>query len=194
MRHWIILLYESLFPAMWIAFLVYWQVMALNTKATQRMESAAFKATRVVLMLASIALVVFPRIPEPWLYKRLYGFPVAGFWIGAAITAAGLGFAVWARVHIGRNWSRSVTIKEGHELIRTGPYALVRHPIYTGILTGMVGSAIAIGQVRGALAVALMLASFWMKLRLEERWMRETFGAKYDDYARRVRALVPFVL
>lgn len=186
--------YDYLFTAMWIAFFVYWQVKALNAKTTRRMEPLAFKVARSALFLAAIALLMFNKIPVPWLYKLLYPYSRLSFFGGAAVLAVGLLFAVWARVHLGRNWSRSVTIKEGHELVQTGPYALVRHPIYTGILVGFVGTALAVGQVRGWVSVLFVLASFWMKLTLEEQWMREVFGAQYEEYARRVKALVPFVL
>ena len=87
-----------------------------------------------------------------------------------------------------------MTIKEGHELITSGPYAIVRHPIYTGLLLAFVGSAMARGEWRGVLAVALVLWALWRKLRLEERWMREQFGEAYQEYCRRVSALIPFVL
>ncbi len=92
------------------------------------------------------------------------------------------------------NWSGVVTVKADHELITTGPYTIVRHPIYTGLLLGFVGSAIARGEWRGVVAVVLVLASLWRKLLLEERWMREQFGEAYETYRRRVRALIPFVL
>jgi protein-S-isoprenylcysteine O-methyltransferase Ste14 len=88
---------------------------------------------------------------------------------GAAVTIAGLLFAVWAREHLGSNWSRSVTIKQGHELITSGPYAVVRHPIYTGILTGLLGMAIVIFQVRGFIVFVLIFLAFWIKLRMEEQ-------------------------
>ena len=84
-----------------------------------------------------------------------------------------------------------MTIKEGHELIMTGPYALVRHPIYTGLSLGFIGSAIARGEWRGVLAVVIVVISFWVKLRLEERWMRQQFGKAYDIYSQRVSALIP---
>jgi protein-S-isoprenylcysteine O-methyltransferase Ste14 len=116
------------------------------------------------------------------------------FWLGASVTIAGLLFAVWAREHLGRNWSSSVTIKQGHELITTGPYAVVRHPIYTGILTGFLGMAIAISQVRGFIVFALFLLAFWIKLRREEQWMRSQFGEVYVTYAHQTAALVPYVL
>jgi protein-S-isoprenylcysteine O-methyltransferase Ste14 len=113
------------------------------------------------------------------------------FWIGAVVNLLGLGFSVWARVYLGNNWSRSVTIKQNHELITGGPYGLVRHPIYTGLLIGVLGTAIAIGQVRGLVAFAFIFTSLWFKLRLEERWMRLQFGDVYEQYAQRVPALVP---
>lgn len=89
--------------------------------------------------------------------------------------------------------SATVTVKEDHELVRTGPYRFVRHPIYTGLLLGFIGTAVARAEWRGVLAVALVFISLWRKLKLEERWMGETFGARYASYKREVRALVPFL-
>jgi len=97
-------------------------------------------------------------------------------------------------VHLGRNWSRSVTIKQDHQLIVTGPYAIARHPIYTGILTGFLGTAIATTQARGLLAFVLVFLVLWFKLRMEEEWMRNQFGDTYASYSKRVAALVPFLL
>jgi protein-S-isoprenylcysteine O-methyltransferase Ste14 len=101
---------------------------------------------------------------------------------------------VWAREHLGSNWSRSVTVKQDHELITSGPYALVRHPIYTGILLGFLGTSVAEGQVRSLIAFLLVAVILWAKLRLEEQWMRSEFGETYEAYAQRVHGLVPFVL
>src|SRR5271154_2982244 len=167
--------YESFFPVVWIAFLLYWQIKATDTKTTQRLEPAASRIFRV------FAFLLWPAGLWP-------------FWLGAAVTIAGLLFAVWARVHLGRNGSRSVTIKQGHELITTGPYAVVRHPIYTGILTGLLGTAIAISEVRGFLVFVLIFVAFWFKFRMEEKWMRSQFGEAYATYARKTAALVPYLL
>ena len=142
--------YESFFPAVWILFFLYWQIKAANTKTTQRLEPAASRILRVFIFLIAIALLSTTRIPLPWLYLQLWPVGFWPFWLGAAVTIPGLLFAVWAREHLGSNWSRSVTIKQGHELITSGPYAVVRHPIYTGILTGFLSMAIAISQVRGS--------------------------------------------
>jgi protein-S-isoprenylcysteine O-methyltransferase Ste14 len=127
---------------------------------------------------------------------RLHLWPAGlwPFWLGAAVTILGLLFAVWAREHLGRNWSRSVTIKQGHELITTGPYAVVRHPIYTGILAGFLGMAIALSQVRGFVAFVLIFLVLWIKLHMEEQWMRSQFGETYATYAHQTAALVPYLL
>lgn len=186
--------YQAFFPVVWIVFLLYWQIKAINTKSTQRMEPAASRILRVFIFLVAIVLVSTTRIPLPWLYFEFWPQSLSPFWLGAAVTIAGILFAVWAREHLGRNWSRSVTIKEGHELIRTGPYAVVRHPIYTGVLAGFLGMAIAISQVRGVITFALIFVALWMKLRMEEQFMRTQFGETYADYAGGTAALVPFVL
>jgi len=186
--------YHSLFAIIWIAFFLYWQVMSADVKATRRIEPAASRIARAVVFLLAIFLMTYNRIPIPWLYRQFYAQSFLAFWVGAGITIAGMAFAVWARMHIGRNWSRSVTLKEDHELITSGPYRLVRHPIYTGILTGLAGSAIALAQVRGVIGFAMIAILMWLKLSREERFMREQFGERYNAYAQRVAALVPFVL
>jgi protein-S-isoprenylcysteine O-methyltransferase Ste14 len=185
--------YESFFPVVWISFLVYWQIKAVNTKSTQRLEPAASRILRVFIFLIAIVLLSTTRIPLPLLYLQLWPVGFWPFWLGAAVTIAGLLFAVWAREHLGSNWSRSVTIKQGHELITTGPYAVVRHPIYTGILTGFLGMAIAISQVRGFIVFVLIFLAFWIKLRMEEQWMRSQFGETYATYAHQTAALVPYL-
>lgn len=187
------LVYNYLFPALWIVYLVYWNLMALNAKATRRMEPLASRALRVLVFGAGIVLISF-RLPAAWLNVQLWPQNRLTFWAGAALTLAGLLFSVWARVHLGRNWSRSVTIKQDHELIVTGPYALVRHPIYSGLFLAFVGTVLAIAELRAVLGFALIAVSLWYKLLLEEKWMREQFGAKYETYSRRVAALVPYVL
>jgi protein-S-isoprenylcysteine O-methyltransferase Ste14 len=188
-----LLIYHYLFLVLWVAFLVYWQMMAFRVKVTQRLEPVASRVLRVVLFGSAIVLWSVP-LPVAWLNVQLWAQDRLTFWAGFAITLAGLLFSVWARVQLGRNWSRSVTIKEDHELIVAGPYALVRHPIYTGLLTGFVGTTLAVGEVRAVLAFALFAIPIWIKLRLEEKWMRGQFGATYKAYSERVAALVPYLL
>ena len=186
--------FASFFPVVWIVFLVYWQIKAADTKTTQRLEPTTSRILRAITFLIVIALLSTTRIPLPWLYRQLWPSGIWSFSIGAAVTIVGLLFAVWARQHLGRNWSRSVTIKLGHELIHTGPYSLVRHPIYTGILTGFLGTAIALSQVRGFIGLVLVFLVFWAKLRMEEGWMRSQFGETYGIYAAQTAALIPYLL
>lgn len=185
--------YEAFFPVVWIAFLVYWRIRAAGIKSVQRLEPAGSRILRTLTFLIVIVLLSTTRIPLPWLYRQLWPSGLWTFWIGAAVTVLGLLFAVWARQHLGGNWSSEVTIKQDHELITTGPYVLVRHPIYTGILAGFLGTAIALGQVRGVIGFVLIFVVLWAKLRVEEEWMRSEFGESYVAYVRRTTALVPYL-
>ncbi|MGD0902086.1 MAG: isoprenylcysteine carboxylmethyltransferase family protein [Terracidiphilus sp.] len=185
--------YEWFFPALWVAFFFYWQIAARGAKSNERVEPLVSRIVKEATFGLAIVILMGRGLPVPVLY-RFYlptTYWAVWFWIGAAVNVLGFGVAVWARVYLGSNWSSSVTIKRGHELITGGPYSLVRHPIYTGLLTGFLGAAIAIARVSGLVAFALVFALFWFKLRLEERWMRIQFGEVYGQYAQRVPALVP---
>jgi protein-S-isoprenylcysteine O-methyltransferase Ste14 len=188
------LIHSYLFAAMWLGYLAYWQAMSTNVKTTERSESGASRLARLVAMICAMALLSLPSVPFPLLNQRFLPKGALYFWSGAALTAVGLLFSVWARRHLGKNWSQAVTVKEGHELITSGPYALVRHPIYTGLLLALIGSAVARREWRGLLAVALVFGALWHKLRLEEKWMRVQFGESYEAYSRRVAALVPHII
>jgi protein-S-isoprenylcysteine O-methyltransferase Ste14 len=118
--------------------------------------------------------------------------PVAG--AGFAVTFLGLSLAIWARTALGHNWSGRITFKENHELIRHGPYAHVRHPIYSGILTMLLGTAIAIGRLGGFIGLPLVVLGVWLKLTQEEALMTEHFQAEYVSYRSSVRALIPHLL
>jgi protein-S-isoprenylcysteine O-methyltransferase Ste14 len=190
----VIWFYESLLPVLWIAFVIYWRIKAVDTKAIQRLEPVSSRILRALTFLIAIVLFSSTRIPLRWLYLQPWPAGLRPFWLGAAVMVAGLLLAVWAREYLGGNWSSEVTIKQGHELITTGPYAVVRHPIYTGILAGLLGTAIALSQVRGFIAFLLIFLMLWRKLRMEEQWMRSQFGETYATYARQTAVLVPYLL
>jgi protein-S-isoprenylcysteine O-methyltransferase Ste14 len=119
--------------------------------------------------------------------------PLPVSWTMVVIAFLGFAFAWWARIHLGRLWSGRITRKEGHHVVDTGPYAIVRHPIYTGILLSAIASAIAIGALHAYIGAFLLIAGYWMKARIEEDWLREQLGPQdYDAYRRRVPMLVPF--
>lgn len=182
-----------LFQSLWVAFLLYWQLMSLNVKTTKRLEPVSSRMLRVAMFLIAIVLLSWSSIPVAWLHLPIVPNGMWRFYAGLGMTAGGLLFAIWARVHLGKNWSRSVTVKQDHELITSGPYGLVRHPIYTGLLTAFVGTAIAIGEVRALIAIVIVFIALWIKLRLEEQWMKQQFGNIYAVYSSQVAALVPFV-
>jgi protein-S-isoprenylcysteine O-methyltransferase Ste14 len=113
---------------------------------------------------------------------------------GLALTIAGCLFAIWARVTLGGNWSGSVAVKAGHELVVHGPYALARHPIYTGLLFGALGTALAGGEWQCIVGAAVIFLALVVKISQEERLMMETFPDEYPQYRQRVKALIPGVL
>jgi protein-S-isoprenylcysteine O-methyltransferase Ste14 len=110
---------------------------------------------------------------------------------GWALTVLGMLFAVCARVTLGRNWNARVVIRQGHELIAVGPYALVRHPIYTGLLVALAGSALYDGCWRALVGLACFALGFWLKARNEEKLMEDEFGDQYRAYRARVPMLIP---
>jgi protein-S-isoprenylcysteine O-methyltransferase Ste14 len=165
-----------------------------NAKKTLRRESIASRLAHVVPLVIAAWMIGTPRMPAGIAMGRF--LPRSGwvFLLGLLVVAAGLGLTVWARVRLGGNWSGTVTLKEGHELVRSGPYRYVRHPIYTGLLVAFAGSAIARGEWRGIVAFALAFAALWRKAKLEDRWLGDAFGADYARYRADVAALIPFVL
>lgn len=187
------LMFTSLFAVMWVGWFVVWRIMARRVKEAQQFEDLPSRLAHIVPILIAGALLL--PLPFPSLLSQR--FVPHAFWpavLGALVTFAGLVICVWARFTIAGNWSSDVQVKHDHELIVTGPYRWVRHPIYTGLLLMFAGSALGVAEWRGVLAVAIVLASFWRKLRIEETAMRDTFGAAYDRYAERTRALIPFVI
>jgi protein-S-isoprenylcysteine O-methyltransferase Ste14 len=116
----------------------------------------------------------------------------AAAWVMVALAALGLGFCWWARLHLGPLWSGSVTRKAGHHIVDTGPYGLVRHPIYTGLILAAWASALLRGTLHCLVGAGLFTLGFWLKARIEEQFLRQELGAPaYDDYARRVPMLIP---
>ncbi len=185
-------IYRQVIGLLWLAWAVYWMVSSIRIKAAVRRESTASRLAHVIPLVVGIVLIGWRELPWDALNLRLWPQSLLAYWVGLALLAAGLAFAVWARVHLGRNWSGSVTVKEGHELIRSGPYAYVRHPIYTGLITAVLGTAISCGTLRAALGLVIITLSLVRKLRTEEGFMRDTFPGEYQHYCAQVPALIPF--
>ena len=114
--------------------------------------------------------------------------------IGSIITVFGLCITIWARATLGSNWSGAVTFKKNHELITRGPYKFVRHPIYTGLMTMLIGTFIVYGFAYVLLAIIIFFLGLIGKLMQEEKLMIKHFGKKYIDYKNKTKALIPFIL
>jgi protein-S-isoprenylcysteine O-methyltransferase Ste14 len=183
---------EHLHPLLWLAWIIYWRVAGLNVKQTARRDGAGHRWLYFLPVIAAFVCFWLPLwIPES--REPLFPQRAAPFVVGTVLLVAGMLFSIWARIVLGRNWSNVVTVKVGHELIQRGPYRWVRHPIYTGILLALAGSALAQNLVTDLPIVPLAFIGFWIKLRREEKWMREEFGAQYDAYCAQTARLIPFL-
>ncbi len=177
--------------ACWAFLGVYWSISARSIKPTAKGQDWSGRLARMPIWLGYILLIV------SWAYPRgiaaIRPTPVSG-WLAVAICALGLLVSIWSRRVLGNEWSRDVELKQGHKLVEQGPYAFVRHPIYTGHLLMGLGTAIGSGRPAAFAGLALFFAGFWIKLTQEERLLVRRFPEEYAAYRARVRALVPYVL
>jgi protein-S-isoprenylcysteine O-methyltransferase Ste14 len=175
----------------WIAFLAYWIVSASKLKSIKRREPSAERIVYLAFMILTYLLMFNDRLNFGWLGRRFVAPVPATGRLGVAITMVGVAFAIWARWHLGENWSATVTVKQGHELIRTGPYGRIRHPIYTGMLLALSGTALALGEYRGLLSLALAVAGFYLKARKEERYLGQEFGEGFREHIAQTGMFLP---
>ena len=184
----------NIVSACWLIFMTVWLLAAISTKRSVYRENLGQRLRYLLLLIAACVLLTRARrLPYP-LNLHLIVCTNAVAWICAASCLIGLALCLWARTVLGRNWSGAVTLKEGHEFIERGPYRLVRHPIYTGLLAMYLGSAVLLGQVGGLVGVLLLFGSFWIKLRNEEKIMLGQFPEQYAAYQQRVKRIIPFIL
>jgi protein-S-isoprenylcysteine O-methyltransferase Ste14 len=184
---------KAAFAVIWLAWIVSWIAASFWAARTQKRawswETAAY---RVALLAGTILLFLAAR--RTWPEPRLWHVGFAGAYVLMGLTLAGLAFTWWARIHLGRLWSGSITRKEDHRVIDTGPYALVRHPIYTGLIFAIWTTAAAQATAAGLLGAALITFGLWLKARAEERFLTAELGADaYGTYRRRVPMLIPFL-
>lgn len=175
----------------WLTFAVIWLVAAFTSKRTVRRQSASSR-----LLQIGLGVIAGLLIWGPWsavLGREVVPPSLTSADIAVALTLAGIAFALWARFALGRNWSGTVTVKQDHELVQSGPYRIVRHPIYSGILLALLGTAIARGYIGAFIGVAVAALALRLKSLTEEGFMTEQFGSQYATYKRSVKALIPFM-
>ena len=178
---------------LWLVLALVWIVGALRTKRTVRSQSGSSQVLYTVILVVGVCLIFVKGTGIPWLDRQLYLVTVSIAFGGLLAVLVGVAFSIWSRFMLGGNWSNRVTVKENHTLVQSGPYLIVRHPIYSGVLLGMLGSAVQRGGIRCFAGVLLCGLSFWPKFRAEEGFMVQSFGDEYLHYRRKVKALVPFI-
>jgi protein-S-isoprenylcysteine O-methyltransferase Ste14 len=185
------LLSQQTLQFLWAAWILYWFVSSLNVRRTVRREPTFRRWSTIAIMITAAVLLGYTGLQLGILQHRFVPDNDEIRAVGLLLTMAGLGIAVWARVHLGQFWSARVTLKEGHELIQSGPYSLVRHPIYSGILIAVFGTALFIGEWRALLGVFLIWLGHTQKARREEKLLSEQFGEVFARYRQRTGALLP---
>ena len=185
------MIWRYLIEGPWIVFGGYWVASALKTRRTVSQESSASRFRFLFLELLGFVLL-FSELAEGGVLghrvvHRTYALAVAG----VALTWVGLALALWARWHLGQYWSARITLKEGHELIRTGPYAYFRHPIYSGIDLAALGTALVIDRWRCVVGVGLIVLGYCLKARKEESLLAAQFGEAFKEHCRETGFLFP---
>lgn len=196
--------YLSVISFAWTAFVLIWLVSAFWVKRDVRGRGILGAWTQFVfvrIIIIAVAVFVFERVLDgsvhfsagtPFILRNAIAVPLALGWVGATLTVIGIAFAVWARFHIGRNWSGVPSVKEDHELVTSGPYAFVRHPIYTGIICAAFGTALT-GTVFGIVVFVFATLAFLRRIKKEEGIMLGLFPSAYPAYQARTKRLIPFI-
>jgi protein-S-isoprenylcysteine O-methyltransferase Ste14 len=177
---------------LWAAFALSWLAASSWSSPVERRVGIWAEIGYRVLLVVGGALSVVPAhgYEGP---LRLWSVTRSEAWVCVGLIVAGFALSWWARIYLGALWSGSITTKADHKIVDRGPYGMVRHPIYTGVLLAVFATAAAKGTVLGLAGAAIITLGLWLKASVEERWLREELGADaYDDYRRRVPMLLPF--
>lgn len=182
-----------LMASAWAAAALYWATPGKRSNSGERDEgeSGLYRPLRLAILVSSFVLLFWQGAAKGWLGGRFLPPTEVLPYAGLLVTLGGLLVAFWARLHLGRHWSDRIQLTPDHQLIRTGPYRCLRHPIYSGVLAAVAGTALAIGEWRAALAFALLLSSYSIKARREEHILAERFGREFEEHRRRTGFLLP---
>ena len=190
---WIVTWPTKLLALIWLAWVISWVVASFWSGRTKtHVQTAASLVYRLPILLGAILL-------SPWTAAvlgehRLYDPGNTGTYVLAVVVLLGISFTWWARIHLGRFWSNAITHKEGHRIVDTGPYGLVRHPIYTGLILAILATGVAVAMWTSLLGALLISFGQWRKARMEENFLRTKMGPEaYGPYSRRVPMIVPFI-
>ena len=182
---------SSVVSGLWLIFAAVWLIAWARAKRTQERAPLRSRLLYATPVLMGAYLMFSDNIGVGWVRSHIFPRSTLLDVVAISLTALGIGLAIWARFYLGSNWSGAVSVKVGHELIRSGPYTWVRHPIYSGLLLALIGTALEQDRVMALTAVALFWLGFWIKSRMEEQFMRKTFGEQYVEYRKSTGALIP---
>jgi protein-S-isoprenylcysteine O-methyltransferase Ste14 len=187
------LFHHSVLATIWTVFWVLWVLPAVFGKRTIQRQPTGSRILQIVLLVVAYVLIVNGSVGWNWLNQRVVPAGRASTEAGYGLLVAGMLFAAWARLFLGGNWSSNVVLKQDHTLVLSGPYRIVRHPIYTGLLIALSGTAIAVGELRGFVGVLLAAIAWKIKSISEETLMVQKFGDQYTRYREQVKGLVPYL-
>ena len=178
---------------MWSAIFIYWLISSFAVKKTIRRQPGSGRILYIICVLTAFTFLFGNYFSIDFLDKQV--FPQTQIWriTGVIFCALGLAFSLTARIWLGENWSGRITVKENHELIQSGPYAVTRNPIYTGFLLAFIGCSMTLGQVKGYIGIIFLIVCILIKTFQEEMFMQEVFGGKFTAYKSKVRRLIPFI-
>jgi protein-S-isoprenylcysteine O-methyltransferase Ste14 len=175
----------------WLVFLGYWVIAGFSLNRMERPEPGGTLILRI-LILAGAYWLLFQQDSRFGILNRRFIYHDDRIVLaGVLLTWSGVAFAIWARYHLGKFWSATVALREGHQLIRSGPYANIRHPIYTGMLTAVLGTTLAVGRYRALIALVVILAAFIAKSRQEEKLLDARFGEAFEQHRRHTGFFLP---
>lgn len=177
----------------WIITAVIWLLGMAFAKPRARTGSPWARLTYLALAIVGGFCIGDKRFYWGWLGERFLPFSVNILLAGSILTVVGCAVAIWARATLGSNWSGAPDVKRGHTLVQTGPYGLTRHPIYSGFVVAVLGTALAVSRYRAIVRFVLVLGSILLKIRQEEKLMSESFPEGYASYRQRVKAIVPWI-
>jgi protein-S-isoprenylcysteine O-methyltransferase Ste14 len=182
---------DSALRLAWLVFLGYWLIARFGVNPMERREPGGTLILRILVMVGAYWLL-FQQDPRFGILNgRFIPYHDRIVLAGVLLTWSGVAFAIWARYHLGKFWSATVALREGHQLIRSGPYANIRHPIYTGMLTAVGGTALAVGRYRTLVAFGVILAAFIAKSRQEEKLLDAQFGSAFEEHRRHTGFFLP---
>ncbi len=176
----------------WMVVFTVWIAFAYDSDEPVQRKSDWRSRVAVGVVTIAWGLLLFRRLGGPLAWRIVPSTPLL-LGIGFVLTLVGLAFALWSRYYLGRNWDAFITFKQNHQLIRTGPYGIVRHPIYAGFMLASIGTALAVGQLRCFIGAVLLIVAWGYKSGLEEAFLIHHFGGQYEQYCREVKRLIPHV-